>query len=87
MDLKGAMRTDGAVTGQSSCSDTLGLNLMRRQDMGLQNSSSSEKPQQSKHSCGTVIDAQGREVEITEEMIRKACEALEKSRGQQPAKR
>lgn len=30
--------------------------------------------------CGSIIDAQGREVPITDEMIKKACEDLEKSR-------
>ncbi|EJT82933.1 hypothetical protein PPS11_41957 [Pseudomonas putida S11] len=30
--------------------------------------------------CGSIIDAQGREVPITEQMIQKACKALEESR-------
>lgn len=47
--------------------------------MSLQNSSS--KPVESiKLPCGSIIDAQGREIEITEDMIQKACEDLEKSR-------
>ncbi|WP_312935065.1 PA1571 family protein [Pseudomonas sp.] len=33
--------------------------------------------------CGSIIDAQGREVPITEEMIRDACDELEKSRAAQ----
>ncbi|QXH55180.1 PA1571 family protein [Pseudomonas maumuensis] len=30
--------------------------------------------------CGSIIDAQGREVPITEQMIQKACKDLEDSR-------
>ncbi|CRI58146.1 PA1571 family protein [Pseudomonas sp. CCOS 191] len=30
--------------------------------------------------CGSIIDAQGREVPITEQMIQKACKDLEESR-------
>ncbi|MGE8468491.1 hypothetical protein D3C81_1422520 [compost metagenome] len=30
--------------------------------------------------CGSIIDAQGREVPITEQMIQKACKELEESR-------
>ncbi len=30
--------------------------------------------------CGSLIDAQGREVPITEQMIQQACKALEESR-------
>ncbi|WP_194787617.1 PA1571 family protein [Pseudomonas sp. UFMG81] len=30
--------------------------------------------------CGSLIDAQGREVPITEKMIQKACQDLEESR-------
>ncbi|MFJ4344069.1 PA1571 family protein [Pseudomonas sp. NPDC089401] len=50
--------------------------------MSLQQGSDTVKPQSKPQpkACGTVIDAQGREVEITEEMIQKACEDLEKSR-------
>ncbi|WP_166569682.1 PA1571 family protein [Pseudomonas sp. R5(2019)] len=48
--------------------------------MGLQNSAEKSKtvPQQPQKPCGSIIDAQGREVDITPEMIRKACEDLEK---------
>jgi len=51
--------------------------------MSLQNSNGTTKAQQTGHpnpACGSIIDAQGREVEITEDMIKKACEDLEKSR-------
>jgi hypothetical protein len=30
--------------------------------------------------CGSIIDAQGREIPITEQMIQKACKELEASR-------
>ncbi|MBF8756414.1 PA1571 family protein [Pseudomonas guariconensis] len=30
--------------------------------------------------CGSIIDAQGREIPITEQMIQKACKDLEHSR-------
>jgi len=33
---------------------------------------------------GFVIDAQGREIPITEEMIQQACNALEKAQKQAP---
>ena len=36
---------------------------------------------------GFIIDAQGREVPITEEMIQRACQALEQSLQDRPAKR
>ncbi|WP_165840760.1 PA1571 family protein [Pseudomonas sp. SDI] len=54
--------------------------------MSLQNSSG--KAEHSKHPnlpCGSIIDAQGREVPITEDMIQHACAVLEKSR-KEPAK-
>ncbi|WP_409278874.1 PA1571 family protein [Pseudomonas defluvii] len=51
--------------------------------MSLQNSSTSQ--QASTHAnpvFGAIIDAQGREIPITEQMIQKACQDLEKSREQ-----
>lgn len=50
--------------------------------MSLQHSSDNQKPKTTPQPkvCGSVIDAQGREVPITEQMIQQACEALEKSR-------
>ncbi len=33
---------------------------------------------------GFVIDAQGREIPITEEMIQQACSALEKAQKEEP---
>jgi hypothetical protein len=50
--------------------------------MSLQHGSDSVKPQNTPQpkACGSVIDAQGREVEITEQMIQKACKDLEDSR-------
>ncbi|WP_166366730.1 PA1571 family protein [Pseudomonas akapageensis] len=46
--------------------------------MGLQNSTSQEKkaPPQ-KAECGSIIDAQGREIPITRDMIQEACKQLE----------
>ena len=57
-------------------------NLMRRQAMSLQNSSEDKiqvirtQPNQSL-GC-SIIDANGREVPITEDMIQKACSELDK---------
>ncbi|MGC3892192.1 PA1571 family protein [Pseudomonas urmiensis] len=50
--------------------------------MSLQHSSETPKTTKPQHDldCGSIIDAQGREVPITDEMIKKACEDLEKSR-------
>ncbi|WP_296268679.1 PA1571 family protein [Pseudomonas sp. UBA6562] len=31
--------------------------------------------------CGSILDAQGREVPITEDMIQQACQRLEESRA------
>ncbi|MDH0647361.1 hypothetical protein N5D48_19155 [Pseudomonas sp. GD03858] len=36
--------------------------------------------------CGSIIDAQGREVPITEKMIQKACKDLEDSRVEKVSK-
>ena len=51
--------------------------------MSLQHSSDTPKPQNNPQpqGCGSIIDAQGREVPITEQMIQKACQELEQSRG------
>lgn len=60
----------------------LSLNLKRRQDMSLQHGN--ETPKTPKHPqpqvCGSIIDGQGREIPITEQMIQKACKDLEESR-------
>jgi len=49
--------------------------------MTLHNSTNEAKqPGHPNPACGSIIDAQGREIEITEDMIKKACEDLEKSR-------
>lgn len=49
--------------------------------MTLQNSTTeANQPGHPNPACGAIIDAQGREIEITEDMIKKACEDLEKSR-------
>ncbi|MHA6193913.1 PA1571 family protein [Pseudomonas wadenswilerensis] len=50
--------------------------------MSLQHSSSTpqQRPTQPVPAHGSIIDAQGREVPITEEMIQHACQELEKSR-------
>ena len=53
--------------------------------MSLQHSSEAPKttnPPQPKV-CGSIIDAQGHEVPITEQMIQQACKALEESRVKQ----
>ena len=50
--------------------------------MSLQHGSDNQKPRTTPPSqvCGSIIDAKGREVPITEQMIQKACKALEESR-------
>lgn len=50
--------------------------------MSLQHGSDNPKPQTSPQPqvCGSIIDAKGREVPITEQMIQQACKALEESR-------
>ena len=50
--------------------------------MSLQHGSDTVKPQNKPQpkACGSIIDAQGREIEITEQMIQQACKALEESR-------
>jgi len=56
--------------------------------MSLQHGSDNPKPQTSPQTqvCGSLIDAQGREVPITEQMIQQACEVLEKSRSERVRK-
>lgn len=50
--------------------------------MSLQSTSDNQQPRpnQQPQVCGSIIDAQGREVPITEQMIQQACKALEQSR-------
>ena len=50
--------------------------------MSLQHSTDTPKtqPRPQTQACGSIIDAQGREVAITEQMIQKACKDLEESR-------
>lgn len=50
--------------------------------MSLQHSSDTVKNAQppKPQVCGSIIDAQGREVPITEQMIQEACKELEESR-------
>ncbi|MNR43033.1 hypothetical protein D3C85_1616150 [compost metagenome] len=50
--------------------------------MSLQHGSDNQKPQTSPQPqvCGSIIDAKGREVPITEQMIQQACKVLEESR-------
>lgn len=79
---------DGVVTGWSRRRVTLSLNLMRRQEMSLQHSSDTPKhhtPAQPQV-CGSIIDAEGREVPITEQMIQQACKTLEESRVEKAKK-
>lgn len=50
--------------------------------MSVQHSNASTgtaKPPQAQ-ACGSIIDAQGREIPITEQMIQQACKHLEDSR-------
>ena len=50
--------------------------------MSLQHgSSNANTPHYAQHqACGSIIDAQGREIPITEQMIQKACKELEETR-------
>ncbi|MNC78571.1 hypothetical protein D3C81_467980 [compost metagenome] len=56
--------------------------------MSLQPNSDTVKPQTTPQPkvCGSIIDAHGREVEITEQMIQKACDELERSRVEKARK-
>ncbi|EKT4467328.1 PA1571 family protein [Pseudomonas juntendi] len=56
--------------------------------MSLQHSSEAPKTthQPQPKVCGSIIDAQGREVPITEQMIQQACKELEESRVKQVPK-
>ncbi|MCY1395753.1 hypothetical protein D3C76_1297360 [compost metagenome] len=47
--------------------------------MGLQNSTPQEEKAPKQEAVGSVIDAQGKEIPITRQMIKEACEELEKS--------
>lgn len=49
--------------------------------MSLQHSSTpQQRPAQPVPAIGSIIDAQGREIPITEQMIQQACRELENSR-------
>lgn len=49
--------------------------------MSLQHSSTPpQRPAQPVPVCGSIIDAKGREIPITETMIQQACRELENSR-------
>ncbi|MEE1887762.1 PA1571 family protein [Pseudomonas carassii] len=50
--------------------------------MSLQHSTDTPKTQNRPQTqvCGSIIDAQGREIPITEQMIQKACKDLDESR-------
>lgn len=52
--------------------------------MSLQHSSDTQHTPTHAHPqvCGSIIDAQGQEVPITEKMIQEACERLERSRSE-----
>ncbi|MCX2889162.1 MULTISPECIES: PA1571 family protein [Pseudomonas] len=56
--------------------------------MSLQHSSDNQQPRPTPQPqvCGSIIDAQGREVPITEQMIQQACKALEQSRAERVRK-
>lgn len=56
--------------------------------MSLQHSSGTtqQRSAQPVPACGSIIDAQGREIPITEQMIQQACRELENSRVK-PAKK
>ncbi|POF91085.1 hypothetical protein BGP80_19875 [Pseudomonas putida] len=53
---------------------------MRRQHMQQHSETLANQQAQPQPICGSIIDDQGREVAITPEMIKQACEELEKSR-------
>lgn len=56
--------------------------------MSLHDTAKPNTPQQQPLPVGGfIIDAQGREVPITEEMIQYACQALEQNRQSQPERR
>lgn len=48
--------------------------------MSLQHSTDTPRKRPQPQACGSIIDAQGREVPITEQMIQQACKALEARR-------
>lgn len=50
--------------------------------MSLQHSSEPQNtaPQSQAQVCGSIIDAQGKEIPITEQMIQEACKHLEQNR-------
>lgn len=56
--------------------------------MSLQHGSDNQKPPTTPQAqvCGSVIDAKGREVPITEQMIQQACKTLEESRVEKAKK-
>ncbi|MNJ79011.1 hypothetical protein D3C76_1742200 [compost metagenome] len=56
--------------------------------MSLQHGSDTPKSQSTSQpkACGSIIDAQGREVPITEQMIQHACKKLEESRDEKSRK-
>lgn len=56
--------------------------------MSLQHSNDTPKAQKASQPqvCGSIIDAQGREIPITEQMIQKACKDLEQSRVEKARK-
>jgi len=56
--------------------------------MSLQHGSDTPKSQSTTQpkACGSIIDAQGREVPITEQMIQHACKKLEESRDEKSRK-
>jgi len=56
--------------------------------MSLQHSSDTTKTQTQAQPrvCGSIIDAEGREVPITEQMIQQACKNLEESRVEKAKK-
>ncbi|MDH0302231.1 MULTISPECIES: PA1571 family protein [unclassified Pseudomonas] len=56
--------------------------------MSLQHTTNAPKTQQHPQPqvCGSIIDAKGREIPITEQMIQKACKDLEDSRVEKASK-
>ncbi|CAM3172227.1 PA1571 family protein [Pseudomonas plecoglossicida] len=56
--------------------------------MSLQHGSDTPKSQSNSppKACGSIIDTQGREVPITEQMIQQACKKLEDSRSEKVRK-
>ncbi|WP_347814173.1 PA1571 family protein [Pseudomonas aeruginosa] len=83
----GAARHPPFVTAVSSALPRLPINLMRRRAMNSQHTDTAKRRvipfNTQQHSGGAIIDAQGREIPITEVMIQRACRELDRSLEQE----